>query len=374
MSRPTAFVQSPAVVQPPEMALFMGADPPYDPGRAADESDGLRATLEGLGVGTLAPADALAGAPHDALVDLAVAATTVDDGERRVAARAAIERWSASDLVPIVLRQPRLVLEADPALGAISPDQEYESYVLRPLFGLMFPRDHYLDLGDAVAVGRLRRQDRSRETAVVHVVLEHVLGRPPDVAVPAPLHLEGGDFVAYGDVAVLNVGFRTDPGTVEVLRPFLEARFRHVLVVRDRLRRPGQFHLDHWLALGPGVALVAADRLDDTSAVTARTLAGGAAGAPGGEGGTTLRRALAEVGVGVADLAPEAEAAFAANVFFVPERAAAVVSTRCAPFVDGPLAKCGVETVAVPFDEHHKQFGSIHCAVNTVPRPAGGAG
>lgn len=368
MSRPTAFVQSPAVVQPPEMALFMGADPPYDPGRAADESDGLRAALERLGVATLAPADALAGARHEALVDLAVAAITVDDGERRAAARAAIERWSGTDLVPIVLRQPRLVLEADAALGAISPDQEYESYVLRPLFGLMFPRDHYLDLGDAVAVGRLRRQDRSRETAVVHAVLEHVLGRPPDVAVPAPLHLEGGDFVAYGDVAVLNVGFRTDPGTVEVLRPFLEARFRHVLVVRDRLRRPGQFHLDHWLALGPGVALVAADRLDDTSAVTAGTVDGG------DESGTTLRRALAELGIEVVGLAPEAEAAFAANVFFVPERAAAVVSTRCAPFVDASLAKCAIEAVPVPFDEHHKQFGSIHCAVNTVPRPAGEAG
>lgn len=360
MSEPTVFVQTPTVAQPPEMALFMGADPPYDPGRAHAESDGLRAALAGLGVRSLVPSEVLADLSHDVLVALAAAATTVPD-ERRGAALASLERWSPEDLVAIVLRQPELVLESDPTLATISPDSDYERYVVRPLFGLMFPRDHYVDVGDDALVGRLLRKDRERETAVVQAVLAHVLGRAPS-ALAAPMHLEGGDVVAYGDVALVGVGFRSDADAFDALRPRLAAAHRHVVRLEDRLRRPGEFHLDHWIALGPGVALVAADRLDDADAVHATV-----ATAHGACGGGTVRRALTAVGVEVAALDADAVAAFAANVFFVPGRRAALVSSTCLPAVGDVLERWEIETVAVPFDEHHKQFGSIHCAVNTVP-------
>jgi arginine deiminase len=357
-----AVVQSPLGVQPREMAIFMDADPPYDPGRAARESDGLRAALQSCGVRTLAPTEVLAEVPTDTLVELAVAATSADDEQRLHAARAGLRQWSSQDLVPIVLNQPRLTLEESSELQQISPDSAYESYVIRPLFGLMFPRDHYVQLGDAVALGRLRRRDRARETAVMDVVLRRLRGRPADVTVTEPLHLEGGDLVAYGDVAVLNTGFRTSVETCQLLRPLLESHFRNVLCVRDQFRRSTEFHLDHWLALGPGVALVSADRVDHTTVVGAD----GIGATTGQRVDTTLRQALEALDLTVVPVHGEQAAQFAANILFLPDRAAVIVSSQCARWTESTLARFGIEVMAVPFGEHHKQSGSIHCAVNML--------
>lgn len=364
LTEPVVLVQSPAVVQPPEMSLFMGVDPPYDPRRATAECDGLRSALDSLGIRTIAPCDVLADIPRDTLVGLALTAIRADDEERLLIARTALEQWSSWDLIPIVVRQPGLVLEADRELAEISPDHAYENYILRPLFGLMFPRDHYVDLGGEVAVGRLRRSDRVRETAVMDAVLQHLRGRPAELKITAPHHMEGGDLVAYGDVAVLNVGFRTSEAVFEILQPHLESQFQHVLRVRDRLRRPGQFHLDHWLALGPRVALAATDRLDDVVVVGGRTY-----GATRESEGVTLRQVFDVLDIAVIELDAGEVDAFAANVFFIPSRTAVVVSTACAPFMERTLERRGIDVVPIPFDEHHKQFGSIHCAVNTICRP-----
>jgi len=349
-----ALVQPPLGVQPREMAVFMDTDPPYDPGRAAEESAGLRAALESFGTRTLAPCEILAEVPRDELVDLALAATSVDDEQRLYSAHAALQRWSSQDLVSIVLNQPRLVLEESTELAEISPDSAYESYVIRPLFGLMFPRDHYVDLGGAVALGRLRRRDRAREVAVMDAVLRRLRDRPAEVTVTEPHHFEGGDLVAYGDVAVLNTGFRTGVATHELLRTSLESNFQNVLCVRDSLRRSSEFHLDHWFALGPGLALVSAERLDCTvvaSALDARV---------------TLRQALEALDIAVLPVAAEQIAAFAANILFLPGRSAVIVSDQCASWAESTLGRFGVEVIAVPFGEHHKQSGSIHCAVNML--------
>jgi arginine deiminase len=353
-----ALVQSPLGVQPPEMAVFMGADPPYDPGCAAEESARLRAALESFGVRTLAPSEVLAEVPRDALVDLALEATSVDDEQRLPAVRAALQQWSSPDLVPIVLNQPRLMLEESAELAEISPDSAYESYVIRPLFGLMFPRDHYVDLGGAVALGRLRRRDRAREVAVMDAVLRRLRDRPAEVTVTEPHHLEGGDLVSYGDVAVLNTGFRTSVATYELLRTPLESNFQNVLCVQDQLRRSSEFHLDHWFALGPGVALVSAERIDATTVASANGVAATVR--------VTLRQALEALDIAVVPVAAEPATEFAANILFLPDRSAVIVSEQCASWAESTLGRFGIDVMAVPFGEHHKQSGSIHCAVNML--------
>jgi N-dimethylarginine dimethylaminohydrolase len=382
MRRPLLLVQRPGEVMPPEMGLFMGTEPPYDPGRADAESDELGAALAELGADPVSPCAALRTAPRATLAALAAAAVTSDDPDRLPGVRAALAAWSPADLAAIIVRRPGLRTHADPELAAISPDAAYESYELRPLFGLMFPRDHYVDLGDAVALGRLRRRDRARETAVVGAALEQLRGRPAELTIAEGDCLEGGDAAVVPGLAVLSCGFRTGEAPARLLRDHLLATGHTVVVVRDGLRRPEEFHLDHWLALGPGLALVAADRLDDPGvrATVHRPPGGSGAGetrVAGDDRALGLGAALAEAGVKVLPVGPDQVRRFAANVFFVPSvpsspsspggEAAAVAATAAHADVAPLLEAHGVRVVGVPFDEHHKLFGSIHCAVNSVP-------
>jgi hypothetical protein len=383
--RPTVLIQSPTVVQPVETSVFRPGRPAYDPVRAAAESAAVRAALVDLGADPRAPSELLTALPRDVLLELAVRAVSADDEARLLAARDALRDWSVPALAPVVLRQPRLLLEPGAGGGVIGLEAPDESYALRPLAGLVFPRDHYVDLGGAVAVGRLRRRERARETIVMAAVLRGLRGRSAEVRVPEPLYLAGGDLVACGGVAVLGTGARTSPAVWGLLRPHLLAAFGHVVRVRDELRRPDEPHLDHWLGLGPGIALVAADRLHAPAVVESD-------GAAGRE--TTLVDALRSVELAVCPLAPEMVAAFAAGVFFLPDPRsapapdprsaataapgadgpAALVSTASAPWTEPVLARFGVHTVAVPFDEHHKRLGSLHRALNTVPPAAGVTG
>ncbi|MCL9762845.1 arginine deiminase family protein [Frankia sp. AiPa1] len=395
-------IQSPTVVQPVETFVFQAGRPAYDPVRAAAESAMVRSALVELGAEAWSPSELLTMLPRGVLLELAARAVSADDDARLHAAREALRDWSVPALAPVVLRQPRLLLEAGAGGGVIGPETSDESYALRPLTGLMFPRDHYVDLGGAVAVGRLWRRERARETVVMAAVLRGLRGRSAEVRVPEPLYLAGGDVVTCGGVAVLATGARTSPAAWGLLRPHLRAAFTHVVRVRDELRRPGEPHLDHWLGLGPGIALVAADRLDAPAVVESpagrahpgagtvraayvpagpRGHLNGGSGDPDGEGivgrETTLVDALRSIDLAVCPLAPEMVAGFAAGVFFLPaapgstgfDEPAALVSTASAPWTEPVLARFGVHTVAVPFDEHHKQFGSLHRALNTVPLP-----
>ncbi|MCK9894111.1 arginine deiminase family protein [Frankia sp. AgB32] len=370
---PTILIQSPTIVQPVETSVFQPGRPAYDPVRAAAESAAVRAALAELGAVPRSPSEILTALPREVLLELAVRAVSADDDARLLAARDALRDWSVPALAPVVLHQPRLLLEPGAGGGVIGlDDAPDESYALRPLAGLMFPRDHYADLGGAVAVGRLRRRERARETIVMAAILRGLRGRSAEVRVPEPLYLAGGDLVAGGGVAVLATGARTSPAAWGLLRPYLLAAFAHVVRVRDELRRPGEPHLDHWLGLGPGIALVGADRLHAPAAVESE-------GAGARE--TTLVDALRSVELAVCPLAPEMVAAFAAGVFFLPDPRsapspgadgpAALVSTASAPWTEPVLARFGVHTVAVPFDEHHKRLGSLHRALNTVPETVG---
>ncbi|MET9428841.1 MULTISPECIES: arginine deiminase family protein [unclassified Streptomyces] len=365
MSRIVFLMQDPSEVMPAEMALFMGEDPPYDPGRAAAESAALKETLISRGAECLTIRQLLKDAPREALVDLATAAVGTDDPDRWPGIRAAFDSWSGNDLADIVIRRPHLRTHADPQLAEISPDAAYESYEIRPLFGLMFPRDHYVDLGESVALGRLRRQDRARETAVVRTVLEQLRGRPAELTTGENHWLEGGDAAVSQRLAVLSGGFRSSPEAMDRLRRQLLTGERAVISVHDGRRRPEEFHLDHWLALGRDIALVADDRLDDVevSAVVHRDPDESGAAA------TTLREALHATGAEVIPLSAAQRLLFAANSFFLPDGQTVLTSTAAHKELASLLEPRGIEVVSVPFDNHHKLFGSVHCALNTVRVP-----
>lgn len=367
-------VQTPSAVQPPEMAVFMGAAPAYVPAAADAESRRLADVLGAYGVETVAPADVLAGhagrgVPLTTLRALARQAVRAD-GCRRGPAEAAIEAWDAPALARLIVTQPSLELVPDAALRAISPDAAYERFRIAPLHGLMFPRDHFIALGGTVVPARLNRRDRCREVAVMTACLEALGARVrtlPDDGAPT---LEGGDFARNGRVSILGTGFRTTASVAGWLTANGLVETPWLILARDGLRRPAQFHMDHVLALGPDFALVADDRLDDTRAVACEVLRVNAAGATTVARELTLRRALAMADVEALALEPDAVAGFAANALVLGGRV--LIAPDTLPRRAGDMARArglAVETIA--FAEHHKQFGGVHCAAHPLDGPWG---
>ncbi|MDK9496114.1 arginine deiminase family protein [Streptomyces katrae] len=368
--RTIALVQSPRPVQPVEAALFLGADPAYDPGLAEAESEHLREVLTDCGLRVETPTDVLRTMPRESLLALAATAITSSDRERRLRAVEAARNYSARDLVEVITRRPHMRTVPDPDLASISPDTGSETFTTLPLFGMIFPRDTYVDLGGAVAIAGMRRADRTSETAVMTAVLERLRGKPAEAVLAAPHFLEGGDVAVCGPVAFVGIGFRSAQSAVDELWPLLERRFRTVVFVEDTIRRPAEFHLDSWFTLSPAVALVSKERLDDLRAARCAVYdtASGDRRVP--ERTLTVRAALDGLAIEAVGVGPSDVAACGANAFFVPGTPAVVVSGSMAKATVRALERHGCDVRRVAFTEHHKQSGGIHCAVNTVtPEP-----
>lgn len=368
-----AFVQDPAAVQPPEMAVFMGATPPYDPSRAQAESGRLAAVLAGFGVEVLSVTDVLAGragpgVPLARLRALARESMQADDARRRLA-EIAIDGWDAPALARLIVMQPDLELVPDEELRAISPDAAYELFRIAPLHGLVFPRDHFIDLGRTVVPARLIRRDRSREVAVMTACLE-ALDTPMHALPDRPgLTLEGGDFARNAHISIIGTGFRTAPATAAWLIASRLVETPWLIVAHDGLRRPAEFHMDHFLTLGPDFALVAEERLDDTRAMACEVLRVNQGGATTMARGLTLRDALEMAGVDAVALEPGAVGKFAANALFLGDRALIAPDTLPRRVVDIARER-GLAVETIVFGEHHKQAGSVHCAAHPLDAPS----
>lgn len=374
-----ALVQPPGAVQPPAMAVYMGAAPPYVPAEAEAQHARLRAALDAAGLPPVAMstvlerAAAVPGPGRDRVMAAAGAAVSAPLPDRAAAARDALAGLTPAELVSVLLHRPGLELEADPDLARISPDTAYERYVLAPLFGLMFPRDHFVVTGRGPVLGRLVRRDRRREAAVVALVLS-LIGRAPVAVCPDGAVLEGGDYLEVGDAALIGEGVRTDAAATRFLIESGAIDRDRVAILRDRVRDPAAFHLDHRVAAaGTRTVVAAADRLDDAARLCVDLLAR----APGGgyrvEARTlTLRQALDRLAVTVVPAPEDAVAGFAVNLLAVPGDRALVPESAPGGYLEA-LAAAGIGPVPVPFEAFHRQHGGLHCAVQILPPIAGAA-
>jgi arginine deiminase len=362
------FIQDPAEVQPPEMAVFMGEDPPYDPARAREESARLARVVAGHGFEVVSPSGMLAGreansVPLEELRALARSALQSGDDGRRRLADAAVAAWRADDLARLVLTQPSLELIPDETLREISPDACYEAFRISPLFGLMFPRDHFISLGRTVVPGRLVRQDRRREAAVMAACLRAPGALVRELPDDSRYTLEGGDFARNASVSLVGAGFRTSLATAEWLITNRLIETPWCVVVNDGIKRPEEFHMDHFLALGPDFALVSRERLDDTDACSCSVLRVHDDDITTHSRRLTLRQALEAVEIEALPLDAEEVQRFEANALFLGNDlmvAAETLSDRVASIVGDR----GIKVEKLPFGEHHKQFGSVHCAAH----------
>ncbi|MDO7927707.1 arginine deiminase family protein [Pseudomonas sp. KFB-139] len=364
----TVLVQLPSIVQPVAMSVFMEAQQPYSLRQADADVLALAASFNAAGIPTAFLSDALFNedGPHVPLEDMRQLAGNAlrfaDDipQERQRLAHEQLTRSSRRELAEIIINQPKLRLHYDDELGRISPDATYETYEIHPLYGLLFPRDHFMNVGGQPVFGRLKRQDRAREVEVVkNVVAAH--GYP---LVELDHVLEGGDYQENERVSIINTGFRTQVETLHFLLGSSLLKSDVVLAVEDGWHNPEQFHLDHYVSLLRGDLLIDTKRADaiDRSRVSLyhRTPSGWQLS----QEHLTLRQAAEAVDLEPVLLDESMMSAWCANAFSLGKHV--WIDHNAPTGLLDRLSARGYDIHRVSFAEHQKQFGGIHCATQLI--------
>lgn len=371
----TILLQPPFEVQPVAMSVFMGAEKPYLPRRANQEVHDFIALLKRQGVEVVTLREALLrgtldeegrrveGRAMSELIAMALDSISCADAQRLKLAQESIPRMHPADLINLIFEQPELRLVQDPEIAKISPDAYYEKYETWPLFGLMYVRDHFIITNKGVIMSYFRREDRRRESRVVALGLRN-LGIEPVYDFAGESFLEGGDFATTSTVSFIANGLRTERQTIQKLMDLDLYGTDYVVEFFDLLRIPAQFHLDHYFNI-----------LDDaTVAVAKERLSGDALRA------TLFRRTEAGYVEEASQLTvPELAERLGLRVVAVQSNEMALNflnggggrlygSERLDEGTKRQFEELGFTVEIVPFDEMHKQFGSIHCATQTIRR------
>jgi arginine deiminase len=173
-----------------------------------------------------------------------------------------LENLCPDDLVRILLERP--TVEVDPSAPS--------SPVLhsRPLSNLYFMRDQMITTDRGVVLGRFKRPVRQPEREIVRAALE-ALGVAPIFEIDPPGILEGGDFMPFGEWALIGIGARSNQDAVEQLCTLPGANslgYKYLAVVNDPEKDPlwqqQEMHLDTYFAIvGSDTCLVEITRIGD---------------------------------------------------------------------------------------------------------------
>lgn len=361
-------LQLPSIAQPVLMSVFMETAKPYSLHQADADVQALVNSFLEAGITTVFLSDSLFNedGPHvpiEELRQLAIHALRFADDIPQVRKQLAYEHLSHAsrqELAEIIINQPKLRLHYDDALGLISPDATYESYEINPLYGLLFPRDHFMNVGGQPVFGRLKRQDRAREVEVVKKVAVahgHSLIEIDQI-------LEGGDYQENEQVAIINFGFRTEKEVLHFLLDSSLLKINKVLAVQDEWCNPEQFHLDHYVCLLRDTILIDNQRAEVVNRSRVSVYSRSTSGWVMTDENLTLFQASQIVGLEPILLDEEMMASWCANAFTignhiwfgkeVPRRLIDTLSAR------------GYRIHSVAFSEHQKQFGGIHCSTQFI--------
>ncbi|WJV64310.1 arginine deiminase family protein [Pectobacteriaceae bacterium C52] len=361
-------LQLPSVAQPVTMSVFMETQQPYLLRQADADVLALARSFNAAGILTAFLSDALFNddGPHvpiEEMQRLAGRALRFADDVPETRQRLAHEQLaciSRQALAEIVIHQPKLRLHYNDELGRISPDATYESYEINPLYGLLFPRDHFINVGGQPVFGRLKRQDRAREVEVVKKVVTAHGHR----LVELEQLLEGGDYQENEFVSVINVGFRTEEQTLHFLLASGLLKTDVVLAVQDTWRNPEQFHLDHYVCLLRDTLLIDTRRADAIDRSTVSIYRRTPSGWRVTEENLTLRQAAQSADLKPILLDEKMMAAWCANAFSSGNH---IWINNAAPsrLLD-QLSARGYDIHPISFSEHQKQSGGIHCSTQLI--------
>lgn len=346
-------------MHPPSMAAFNDGPSAFSTSRAHDEYAALCAALVELGRRPLEVLGLTAALSVEDLRALATAAVRQPPSR----AEAVLQNLTAmprAELIQLIVERPSLTLTPDPRLQEISPDSAMESYVLEPLYGLMFPRDHLLRVHNLCFIANFHRDQRQVEA---ELVARSIAASMPQLElIRLDTFFEGGDAVTCRprQVLFLGHGFRSDRRSALRIAAVVARQGWTTVLLPDRRRAPEEFHLDHWAAVVGDTLLVDEGRIADLREV--EWVAPAHAGAPAA---IPLEQALELLDMSVLPVPRRIAGAVGFNLLDLPD-AGTVVCSRSAPAMADVVHGLGRNVVAVDFATFESNFGSIHCATNEL--------
>ena len=154
--------------------------------------------------------------------------------------RQVIQEMGHDQLVDIIFTNPTVTICPSPRDTGFTA-----SYQFDPLSNIMFVRDQQITTKKGIVMARLRSSQRTSEVDIMEFCFQklglNVLGR-----IPAPGHLEGGDFFPLGDqLCLIGIGPRSDWTAVEYLLSNDLFGTESVGIVKDMFEmKQERMHLD----------------------------------------------------------------------------------------------------------------------------------
>lgn len=291
---------------------------------------------------------------------------TVDAAQQERYKQQILAKAHPVDLVNIVLTRPKIILHSTDANTGFSAD-----YMIRPLMNLIFTRDSMLSTRKGMIIGRFHSPQRTSEHLVAEFCLRK-LGVEPIFKVPihGDAYLEGGDFVACGDVSFICYGMRTTWPAVEMLLENDVFGTDTVVVVKDRLFSQAQMHLDTYFNMA-----------DDDLAVLCENRYNANTGDPEyltvdvymrTDGKYVLSQTdvpfmeyLKSSGIEVIPISEADSNTFGANILRVAPREIIAVSKKSAAYRSA-LRRADVKVHWVDLTHCTKGYGAAHCMTQII--------
>ncbi|HEY0165762.1 MAG TPA: arginine deiminase family protein [Jatrophihabitans sp.] len=341
------------------MSVFNNGPSAFSTTRAYEEFTALTGVLLELGSQPLHVLDLTARIAVERLRVMAAAAVT-QPSSRAEEVRGNLAAMPSRELVQLLVERPTLTLTPDAGLQEISPDSATESYTLAPLYGLMFPRDHLLQIEDLCFIASFRRDQRQAEAELVALSVEAAM--PQLDLVRLDSFFEGGDAVACRErrVLFLSHGHRSDRRSALRIAAMIAGHGWSTVLLADRHRSQEEFHLDHWAAVVGDALLCEEGRVAGLREVEWVAPVG-----DGSPAGARLDEVLKSHGMTLLPVPRRVAGPYGFNVLDLAD-AGAVVCSDSAPAMAAVLRELGRGVVSVEFSTFESNFGSVHCATNEL--------
>ena len=161
-------------------------------------------------------------------------------------------------LIEIILQQPTVKLTST---GSHNTGFA-ASYSLDPVMNMYFMRDQVITTPKGIVVGKFNAQQRNAETEIA-LFAYRKLGVAPLFSVHDEGRLEGGDYIAAGDVSFQGQGLRTNQQAVSQVLASGAYGTNRVVVVKDPWKNQVQMHLDTYFnVISDKLAAMVEDRMD----------------------------------------------------------------------------------------------------------------
>lgn len=150
-----------------------------------------------------------------------------------------IERANPKDLVKMIMLQPEIVLSYTESNTGFKA-----TYIQRPIMNIFFMRDQMISTAKGIVIGRMHSAQRQLECRIAEFCLEK-LGMPPIHKIDGEeAYLEGGDFLPFGNSALIGCGLRTTQAAIDQLLQNDLLGCDRLIVVKDPWGEQEQMHLD----------------------------------------------------------------------------------------------------------------------------------